>query len=179
VPHIPPQPARTRHAAVNSQQPSHDAPATPRPCRDLVPAAPSSIVSRPAPSPLPCAPIKGLHRARAHAHPSTTTAPPLAPPLDLAVEPHFPLLLHPNRGSKWVVHDLLVLPDFPTSSSLVGLLPPIARTSAELLLTAGSPSPTTPAPTKHTNRFPSTSSCSPHPFPLAADYLTGFWPGTA
>jgi hypothetical protein len=110
---------------------------------------------------LPCAPIKGLHRAPAHTRPSTTTTAALALPLDLAIEPHFPLLLRPNRGSKRIALYLLVLPDFPTPPSLAGPPPPTTHNSPELLLTAGSPTPATPAPTEKTNRFPSTSSCSP------------------
>jgi hypothetical protein len=162
TPQIHPCPMHTRHAAVDSRRPSHDAPAMPRPCRILVSVAPSSIVSRPAPPPLPCTPIKGLCRAPAHAHPSTTIAPPLAPPLDHAVEPHFPLLFCPNRGSKRVALDLLVLHGFPTLPSLAGLPPPVARTSAELLLTAGSPTLATPAQPSTPTGFPR-SPCAPPP----------------
>jgi hypothetical protein len=92
-------------------------PVTPRPCRGLVPAAPPSIMSHLAPPPVLCAPIKGLHRAPVHTRPSTTIAVPVAPPLDLAVEPHFPLLLHPNRCFKQVTLDLLVLLDSTTPPS--------------------------------------------------------------
>jgi hypothetical protein len=109
----------------------------PRPCRSLVPAAPPSVAPCPAPPPLPCASINGLHRAPTHTRPSTTTIAPLAPPLDLTVGPHFPLLLRPNQSSKRVTLDLLVLLDFHTPPSLAGPPPPTARASPELLLTAG------------------------------------------
>jgi hypothetical protein len=115
----------------------------PRPCPDR--ASPGSL----APSPSsPCAPIKGLHRAPAHTRLSTTTTPPLVPPLDLFVEPHFLLLLRLNRGSKRISLGLLVLPDFPTPPSLAGPPLPTARISLELLLIAGSPTSATPAPTE-------------------------------
>jgi hypothetical protein len=127
----------------------------------------------------PCEPIKGLHQAPPHAHPSTTTAPPLAPSLDLTVEPHFPLL-RPKRGSKRVALDLLVLPNFPTLPFLARPLPPTARISSELLTHSRHTTSVTPAPTEHTHRFPSTPSCSSTPFPLPpTSSLAGFWPGTA
>jgi hypothetical protein len=157
---------RTRHAAIESRRPSHDAPAMPRPCRGLVPAAPPSVVSCPAPLPFPVRLLKGCTEPPAHTCPSTTTTAPLAPPLDLAVKPYISLLLRANPGSKRVALELLVLSDFPTPPSLARPPPPTTRSSPKLLLTAGSPTPTTPAPTEHTNRILSTSSCSPTPFPL-------------
>jgi hypothetical protein len=69
-------------------------------------------------------------------------------------------------GSNKVTLELLVLPDFPTPPSLARLPPPTARTTPELLLTAGSPNPAIPVPTEPTYRFLATSSYSPTPFPL-------------
>jgi hypothetical protein len=72
APRIPPLP--DAHATRSSIR---DGRATTRPCRNLVPAAPPSVASRPVPPPLPCAPIKGLpcsHAPEYHHHPAISTA---------------------------------------------------------------------------------------------------------
>jgi hypothetical protein len=134
--------AKPRHAgdAVPLLQPCPD-------CASLRCVVPSST------SPSLCAYRRATSSPFSHA-PEYHHYPPLAPPLDLAVEPHFPLLLRPNRGSKRVALDLLVLPDFPMPPSLTGPSPPIARISPELLLTWRQPNSGHPSPTEHSNSFP-------------------------
>jgi hypothetical protein len=146
LPRIHPCPMRARHVAVDSRRPSHDGPATLRPCRGIVPAAPPSAWPRSAPSPLVCAPIKGLHQAPAHTHPSTTTTAPLAPPLDLTVEPHLALHFHLSQAPESVFHIPLKLLDFPTPllprQTAVGKPPPRRRPTAP----TGSPTPAISSP---------------------------------
>jgi hypothetical protein len=96
-----PCPARTRHAAGEARRRALTGPLS-RPC----PGHTSLGLAAPSPSSPSCAPIKGLHQAPAHARPSTTTTAPLASLLDLGVEPHLLLHLHPSQAPESVSHGL-------------------------------------------------------------------------
>jgi hypothetical protein len=140
----------------------------PRPCRNLIPAAPSSAWPRPVPPPLPFAPIKGLHRAPAHVRPSTTIAMPVSPLLGLAIEPHLLLHFHPSQAPESASHGPLKLPNFLTPPlphrTAPSEPPPHHRPTAP----AGHPIPTISSPKRAHLQVALVVLVLPHPFPLAA-----------